>query len=211
MPDPTSSALCGRHFRKSSGVPRLPTSLFSTYQKQNGSVSASSTLPVIHFCTGVYRFLKELNAEERQHPAIQHALAVRRALAAYNYHALFQLYIHAVNMAAYMMDNFMERERVAALRTLCKSYVCVTHFSLFPIDEISYRPSLEVAFIAKELGFKNEKQCRKFMDTIVTDSELEVFSVYTDSSRSMLDCKAAFPVFHASVEKYGKVDIKGQI
>jgi hypothetical protein len=64
---------------------------------------------------GVYRFLKELTPEEKRDPAVRHALEVRRALAASNYHKLFQLYLNAVNMGAYLMDKFVERERVAAV------------------------------------------------------------------------------------------------
>jgi hypothetical protein len=75
---------------------------------------------------GVYRMLKELTPEEKQDAAVQHALAVRKALASSNYHALFQLYLHAVNMSAYMMDNFVERERVLALQTMCRACVQIS-------------------------------------------------------------------------------------
>ncbi len=59
--------------------------------------------------------------KEKSDPALRHALQVRKALASSNYHAFFQLYSNAVNMSAYLMDNFVERERVSALLTMCKS------------------------------------------------------------------------------------------
>jgi hypothetical protein len=65
----------------------------------------------------------DLKAEQREHRAVNHALNVRAALASSDYHALFQLYKNAVNMGAYLMDNFVERERVAAMNIICKAYV----------------------------------------------------------------------------------------
>jgi hypothetical protein len=63
-----------------------------------------------------------MNSDLRQKPAIQHALAVRTALTLSNYHAFFRLYLDAPNMAAYLMDNFVERERVNAMRIMGRSY-----------------------------------------------------------------------------------------
>ncbi|CAG8730376.1 8284_t:CDS:1, partial [Racocetra fulgida] len=53
--------------------------------------------------------------------AIKHALEVRSTLATSNFHKFFQLYLKAPNMGAYLMDHFIERERIAALQTLCKA------------------------------------------------------------------------------------------
>jgi SAC3 family protein LENG8/THP3 len=60
---------------------------------------------------------------------VRHALAVQRALAIGNYHALFKLYLNAENMGAYIMDHFIERERIRAL--LCLSKACVLLSVLF--------------------------------------------------------------------------------
>lgn len=38
-----------------------------------------------------------------------------------NYHALFDLYLNAPNMGGYIMDHFVERERVRALLVISKS------------------------------------------------------------------------------------------
>lgn len=125
---------------------------------------------------------------------------MRKALASSNYHALFQLYLNSVNMSAYLMDKFVERERVAALITMCRAY----------------RPSLELSFIAKELGFLCDDECRTFIDGMVTvdigsDDDEEVarkkqrraaLPLYTDKKRMTLDTKAAVPfLVHQLTEK----------
>lgn len=40
-----------------------------------------------------------------------------------NYHSLFHLYEDAPNMGAYIMDHFINRERVKALLVITKAYV----------------------------------------------------------------------------------------
>jgi hypothetical protein len=57
----------------------------------------------------------------KENKAIKHALDVRSALATSNYHKFFELYLKAPNLGAYLMDHFVERERIAALKILCKS------------------------------------------------------------------------------------------
>jgi hypothetical protein len=53
--------------------------------------------------------------------AVRHALAVQRAIALGNYHSLFALYLTAPNMGAYIMDHFIDRERVGAFITISKA------------------------------------------------------------------------------------------
>lgn len=65
--------------------------------------------------------LSTLTPEQRAQPAVEHALKVQTALATSNYHAFFVLFTQAPNMGAYMMDHFVERERVAALATMSKA------------------------------------------------------------------------------------------
>ena len=40
-----------------------------------------------------------------------------------NYHTFFQLYLSAPNMSGYLLDLFVQRERVQALKTMVKSWV----------------------------------------------------------------------------------------
>ena len=71
----------------------------------------------------------------------------------------------------------------------------------------SYRPHIEVSFLAQELGFTSEKECKKFL--LEVDPER---TLYTNKTRKLLDTKVGHPFFHALLqEKYGKVDIKGQL
>ena len=65
--------------------------------------------------------IAELTDEMKENKAIKHALDVRSALATSNYHKFFKLYLEAPNMGAYLMDHFVERERISALKILCKS------------------------------------------------------------------------------------------
>lgn len=63
----------------------------------------------------------ELTPEEKEAPEIRHALNVSTAISTYNYHSLFQLYVEAPKMSAYIMDFFVPRARALALIVMCKA------------------------------------------------------------------------------------------
>ena len=63
----------------------------------------------------VNALMAELTEEHKREPAVEHALKVRTALVTGNYRSFFQLYADAPNMSAYIMDQFVERERINAL------------------------------------------------------------------------------------------------
>ena len=71
----------------------------------------------------INELLATLSLEEKENGSIAHALEVRKALSSRNYHRLFRLYNSAPNMGGYLMDFFVERERVAACCIICKSYL----------------------------------------------------------------------------------------
>jgi hypothetical protein len=52
---------------------------------------------------------------------VKHALAVRTAAATSNYHKFFKLFQTGPKMGPYLMDHFLERERVTALVTITKA------------------------------------------------------------------------------------------
>lgn len=66
-------------------------------------------------------FVGQLTPRQKADPAVQHALAVQRAQAMGNYHKLCDLYLTAPHMGAYIMDHFIDRERVKALMVITKS------------------------------------------------------------------------------------------
>lgn len=65
--------------------------------------------------------LVDLTAADKQSPAVKHALDVRSAVALGDYHRFFQLYLDTPNMGAYLMDMFVDRERLSALAVICKA------------------------------------------------------------------------------------------
>ncbi|KAL9956240.1 hypothetical protein ACROYT_G037688 [Oculina patagonica] len=117
--------------------------------------------------------LAHLTKEEKEDPAIRHALLIRSAWALSNYHTFFQLYLNAPNMSGYLLDLFVQRERVQALKTMVKSY----------------RPSLAVSFVESELGFTEDEQCLKFLQDL---------GVVLTADGIKIDCKLSQAVLSAS-------------
>lgn len=66
-------------------------------------------------------FVGQLTPEQKSTPAVQHALRVQRASAMGNYHLLFELYLSAPGMGAYIMDHFIDRERIRSLLVMSKA------------------------------------------------------------------------------------------
>jgi len=67
--------------------------------------------------------LCELTPELCHAPCVAHALKVRSAWALQNYHNFFRLYRTTPNVGACLLDMFVKRERVAALKAMAKAYV----------------------------------------------------------------------------------------
>ncbi|KAK0544822.1 hypothetical protein OC846_005916 [Tilletia horrida] len=170
----------------------------------------------------VNSLMAELKPAARQDAAVSHALSVRLSLATGNYHRFFRLYLNAPNMNAYIMDHFVERERVNALVIMAKSF----------------RPSVPMSFLTSELAFTDAPECHTFLDSLSaatyiqpTPAELAAAETAAAASKASTaskkkksskpfemplegrkwDPKAALPFLSAALEKYKKVDIKGQI
>ena len=140
----------------------------------------------------VNALMAELTPAVQAEAPVAHALAVRSAMRTGNYHAFFVLYRDAPNMNAYIMDHFVERERVQALLVLAKSV----------------RPSVPLAFVAGELGWASADAAHAFL------AKLDA-ALYTPSddapARAHWDTKRAVePLAHAAA-RFRKVDIKGQL
>jgi len=65
--------------------------------------------------------LATLNKEQKQRAAIKHALSVRSAWAMSNYHGFFKLYLCSPNMSGYLIDMFVDRERLLGLKAMIKA------------------------------------------------------------------------------------------
>lgn len=64
--------------------------------------------------------LAQLTPAEKSDSGVHHALQVAAALATSNYVRFFRLYNEAPNMGGYIMDHFIERERMSALTVMSK-------------------------------------------------------------------------------------------
>ncbi|XP_017461633.1 PREDICTED: leukocyte receptor cluster member 8 homolog isoform X1 [Rhagoletis zephyria] len=91
--------------------------------------------------------LRSIKQDQRENPAIAHALAFRSAWAQGNYCKLFQLYKTAPLMAGHLIDWFIERERKNALRTIIKAY----------------RPAIGIEYITNLLVFESQEKCKEWM------------------------------------------------
>lgn len=127
--------------------------------------------------------------------AVKHALQVRSAWSAGDYHSFFKLYHSCPNMSTHLMDQFLERERLVSFLKLCRAY----------------RPTLAVDFFSVNLGFcPPGKEISKIY---LRDTFTWIRSCGVQVSKGDIDCKAATAVLGqkvAELESLG-VDIKGQI
>jgi SAC3 family protein LENG8/THP3 len=133
-----------------------------------------------------------------QGAAVTHALSVRKCIANGDYPAFFNLYHNAPNLSGYLMDQFVDRERLKTLRKLCKAF----------------RPTLPLNTVATRCGFipgdANSSMLRKC--TRQAKKWIKGLGVVIGEDDSV-DCKAAMTILNQAVaEQESKgVDIKGQI
>lgn len=95
-------------------------------QKLGGHPTEFKAYRILYFIytrnwTAMNDALADVTAEDKLDPAVKHALSVRSALALGNYHRFFQLYLDTPNMGAYLMDMFVDRERLAALAAMSRA------------------------------------------------------------------------------------------
>lgn len=96
--------------------------------------------------TELQQTLSRLPCDSYQHPAVDHALKVRRAWSLCNYHKFFLLYKNAPAMSAKVMDWFVDRERKQAIKMIMKSY----------------RPYVSIEYLSEQLAFSSIDDCLKF-------------------------------------------------
>lgn len=138
--------------------------------------------------------LSDLTPADKKEPAIKHALEVRSALALGNYHKFFKLYLTVPDMGAYLMDMFVERERLGALACLCRAY----------------KPDVRLRFVTEELGFESDEEACQFIIDHAPDESSNLLEE-RDGDVRFLTGKAG-SIFHlAKTSAFGQIDIKGQI
>ncbi|KAL4918639.1 SAC3/GANP/Nin1/mts3/eIF-3 p25 family-domain-containing protein [Aspergillus aurantiobrunneus] len=136
--------------------------------------------------------LADLTPADKRSGAVKHALDVRSALALGNYHRFFQLYLDTPNMGAYLMDMFVDRERLSALSAICKAY----------------KPDVKIRFITEELGFESDEQSARF----ILDHSSDDMLLEKDGAVKLLTGGKAAQLFEmAKAEAHRVIDIKGQI
>ncbi|KAN0137152.1 SAC3/GANP/Nin1/mts3/eIF-3 p25 family domain containing protein [Lactarius tabidus] len=137
-------------------------------------------------------YVSQLTPKQKASSAVKHALAVQRALALGNYHAFFELYLNAPNMGAYIMDHFVDRERLRALLVMTKSY-----------------QRLPLAFIHQELAFDSLNHVHEFL---MSHRAAHFVNPNNSDAEKILDCKIVSTELPTVLEeKYRKVQIKGAI
>lgn len=157
--------------------------------------------------TDMNDMLAELTLADKNHQWIKHALEVRSSLALGNYHKFFRLYLEAKNMGGYLMDMFIERERLNALANISKGYVIQIFHSKCLLTCNRYSV-VTLRFLTDELGFENDETCRDFLEAhgaqnIIEDKGNNEFRV------KVREAAAHFEGLRAAA--FSKVDIKGQI
>lgn len=141
--------------------------------------------------TAINDTLADLTPAEKADPAVKHALDVRSALALGNYHRFFKLYLDTPNMGAYLMDMFVDRERLTALSSICKAY----------------KPDLNIRFITEELGFDSDEQSARFLLDYVAEEMLQE----KPDGVKLTTGKTAIVFENARSQANRVIDIKGQI
>ncbi|KAI9847051.1 MAG: Leukocyte receptor cluster (LRC) member 8 [Thelocarpon superellum] len=158
--------------------------------------------------------LADLTPAEKKDDAVKHALGARSALALGNYHQFFRLFLDTPNMGSWLMDMFVDRERLAALANICKAY----------------KKDVTIRFITEELGFESDGHTVQFLYDHMAAKflihepplRLDTLKLHKPSNRDdsndgddnddSLDKILAWLLFEAGkVEAFRKVDLKGQI
>jgi hypothetical protein len=174
------------------------TQLRALYKQQLGGHPAEflayRILYFIYTCnrTDMNDVLSDLTQADREQPAVKHALDVRSAIAAGNYHRLFRLYLDTPHMGAYLMDMFIGRERLAAMASICRTY----------------KPDVKLRFLTEELGFESDQDCAAF---ICDHGGQNLIDNKPDSGITLATGKAGQTFQAARDAAFRRVDIKGQI
>jgi len=93
------------------------------------------------------KIMLSLNAEKRNHPAIEHALKIRECMAHGNYLLFFRLHKSAPNLGDQLTSRIVPTMRLRGLRRMAKAY----------------RPTLDVQVCSERLGFDSLEEGRDWL------------------------------------------------
>ena len=167
--------------------------------------------------------LAQLTPAEKADAGVHHALQVHASLATSNYVRFFRLFNSAPNMSGYIMDHFVERERVSALLIMSKAYVCST----FPNARALICSYLTVPLpqLTTTLSFDSDRETDQFLVehscAIYKNATPEPVSSGPWKSLAkpkpvplherIWDSKTSHDAVRRAGEKYRVVDLKGQV
>ncbi|KAI3651970.1 hypothetical protein MP228_003273 [Amoeboaphelidium protococcarum] len=117
---------------------------------------------------------------------VTHALSVRSCLALGDFCHLFKLYASCPNLGRFLMKGIVERERVRCMAVTSKAL----------------RPSLDIQWLTELLGFDTRDDLIQFLNQ---------FGIEPEADTNALDAKQVQAQFNQAMQKYMKVDIKGQL
>uniref|UniRef100_A0A7S3NEY4 PCI domain-containing protein n=1 Tax=Euplotes harpa TaxID=151035 RepID=A0A7S3NEY4_9SPIT len=123
--------------------------------------------------------LSDLTSKQKKNEAIQHSLKMRKAYSADNYEAFFKLYKKAPNMTPYLVDIFIEKIRLKALKMISKSYTA----------------GLELSYIHKVLAFDSKSDLIEFINK---------FGGKLSEDCKWLNCRDSYAGFVTAVAKIKK-------
>jgi hypothetical protein len=140
--------------------------------------------------TELVQTIASLTDDQKRGECVSHSLAVRSAVATSNYHSFFALYMTAPFLSGYLMDQFVDKERVKAWKIICTAF----------------RPSFKLEDLA--LGFVSIEEALDWLK----EYRLPVTQSPVDNQLE-LDTKAGLGVIqqHFLEMSMKGVDIKGQI
>ncbi|KAH9444074.1 hypothetical protein MJO28_013589 [Puccinia striiformis f. sp. tritici] len=130
--------------------------------------------------------LSSIPDSHKEARCVQHALQVRFAVSTANYRRFFKLFCEAPMMAGFLMDRFIERERIRALAIMARGI-----------------RSIPISYLTRLLAFDSEKECCEFLKAHQ--------AYYFESNSRLWDPKPAKDALQQAALKTRKVDIKGQI
>ena len=148
--------------------------LMELYESCEGNVSEFTAYRVLYGIlvrdfADIDQCLACIPHELRENPEIKHAMKIYVSWLTHDYSTFFNLYISTPNMGGYLIDMFVQRERLSALKVITNAY----------------RPAVSIEYITRILAFQDRDECVGFLTSI---------SAVLTANGDNLDCKLSASV-----------------